>query len=143
MPLSKLTLCINCTNLFVILELQGCLHFVHARNLVFSVEEIRRMTNSCQIYCECKPRYHQPDQNYLIKATQPFKRLNIDFKGLLPSNNKNVYFLNFVKKYSCFPSVFPCPDTTASAVIECLIQLFTGFGMPAFIHSDRGPSLVS
>ena len=32
---------------------------------------------------------------------------------------------------------------TASTVIECLIQLFTIFGMPAFIHSDRGPSLVS
>ena len=32
---------------------------------------------------------------------------------------------------------------TASTVIECLIQLFTVFGMLAFIHSDRGPSLVS
>ena len=31
---------------------------------------------------------------------------------------------------------------TASTVIKCLTLLFSVFGMPAFIHSDRGPSLV-
>ena len=118
-------------------------HFVRARNLPFSVEDIKRMTNFCQICCKCKPRYHQPDRSFLIKSTQPFERLNIDFKGPLPSNNKNVYFLNVIDEYSRFPFVFPCPDMTASTVIECFTQLFTVFGMPAFIHSDRGPSLVS
>ena len=31
---------------------------------------------------------------------------------------------------------------TASTVIKCLTLLFSVFGMPAFIHSDSGPSLV-
>ena len=118
-------------------------HFVRTQNLPFSVEHIKRMTNSCQICCVCKPRYYQPDRSFLIKSTQPFERLDIDFKGPLPSNNKNVYFLNVIDEYSCFPFVFPYPDMTASTVIEYLIQLFTIFGMPVFIHSDRGPSLVS
>ena len=30
-----------------------------------------------------------------------------------------------------------------STVIKCLSLLFTLFGMPTFVHSDRGPSLVS
>ena len=30
---------------------------------------------------------------HLIKATQPFERLNIDFKGPVPSNANNVYML--------------------------------------------------
>ena len=114
-----------------------------AQNLPFSVEEIKRMTNSCQICYKCKPRYHQPNRSYLIKATKPFERLNIDFKGPLPSNNKNVYILSVVHEYSHFPFVFPRPDISASTVIECLIQLFTVFGILAFIHSDRGPSLVN
>ena len=38
---------------------------------------------------------------------------------------------------------FPCPDMNTSNVIKCLSLLFTLFGMPAFVHSDRGPSLVS
>ena len=118
-------------------------HFVRIRNLPYSMEEIKRMTNSCPICCECKPRYHRPHGNHLIKANQPFERLNIDFKGPLPSNNKNVYFLNVIDEYSQFPFVFPCPDMTAGTVIKCLTLLFTVFGMPAYIHSDRGPSLVS
>ena len=118
-------------------------HFVRVRNLPYSIEEVKKMTNSCPICCECKPRYHRPDKSHLIKATQPFERLNIDFKGPLPSNNKNVYFLNVIDEYSRFPFVFPCPDMTAGTVIKCLTLLFTVFGMPAFVHSDRGPSLVS
>ena len=77
------------------------------------------------------------------QATQPFGRLNIHFKGPLPSNNKNVYFLNVIDEYSRFPFVFPCPDMTAGTVMKCLTLLFTVFGMPAYVHSDRGPSLVS
>ena len=118
-------------------------HFVRTRNLPFSIEEIKRMTNSCRICCECKPRFHRPVKSHLIKATQPFERLNIDFKGPLPTSNKNSYFLNVIDEYSRFPFVFPCPDMNANTVIECLSLLFSVFGMPAFVHSDRGPSLIS
>ena len=118
-------------------------HFVRTRNLPFSIEEIKRMTNSCRICCECKPRFHRPVKSYLIKATQPFERLNIDFKGPLSTSNKNSYFLNIIDEYSLFPFVFPCPDINANTVIECLSLLFSVFGMPAFVHSDRGPSLFS
>ena len=118
-------------------------HFVRVRNLPYSVEEIKRMTNTCRICCECKPRCHRPAKRHLIKATQPFERLNIDFKGPLPSNKKKVYFLNVIDEYSRFPFVFPCLDMNTSSVIKCLSLLFTLFRMPTFVHSDRGPSLVS
>ena len=118
-------------------------HFVRARNLPYSVEEIKAMTNTCRICCECKPRFHRPGMSHLIKATQAFERLNVDFKGPLPSNNKNTYFLSIIDEYSRFPFVFPCPDMTTSTIIKCLTTLFAVFGMPVYIHSDRGPSLVS
>ena len=89
--LPKLTLCINCINLFVTLVLQGCPILFVLETYLFQLKI--SITNSCQIFCECKPRYHQPDRSFLIKSTQPFDRLNIDFKGPLPSSNKNVYFL--------------------------------------------------
>ena len=111
-------------------------HFIRVRNLPYSVEKIKRITNACRICCECKPRYHRPAKSHLIKATQPFERLNIDFKGPLPSNNKNVYFLKVIDEYSRFPFVFPCPYMNTSTVIKCLSLLFTLFGMPAFVHSD-------
>jgi RNase H-like domain found in reverse transcriptase/Integrase core domain/Reverse transcriptase (RNA-dependent DNA polymerase)/Aspartyl protease len=118
-------------------------HFVKSKNLPFSVDDVRHMISRCQICAECKPRYCKPIQSHLIKATQPFERLNIDFKGPLPTCNKNEYFLMIVDEYSRFPFVFPCPDMTTTTVIDCLCQLFALFGMPAYIHSDRGSSFMS
>ena len=92
---------------------------------------------------EHKPQFHSPAQAHLIKATQPFERLNIDFRGPLKSNNQNTYFLNIIDEYSRFPFVFPCKDVSSRSVIQCLCQLFSLFGMPAYIHSDRGSSFMS
>ena len=118
-------------------------HFVRTRNLPFSVEDVRQMTSSCPVCAECKPQYVKPPQSHLIKATQPFERLNVDFKGPLPSASRNRYMLTIVDEYSRFPFVFPCPDITSATVINCLCQLFAIFGMPAYIHSDRGSSFMS
>ena len=101
------------------------------------------MTSRCPVCCECKPQFHRPEKVPLIKATQPFERINIDFKGPLPTNNGNKYFLMVVDEYSRFPFVFPCPDVSTNTVIKCLTSLFSLVGMPAYVHSDRGASFMS
>ena len=118
-------------------------HFVRTRNLPYSVTDVRQINKACQVCAEHKPRFHSPVQAHLIKATQPFERLNIDFKGPLKSNNQNVYFLNIVDEFSRFPFVYPCKDVSTRSVIQCLCRLFSLFGMPAYIHSDRGASFMS
>lgn len=118
-------------------------HFVKSKNMPYSVEDVRQVIRACRVCAECKPNFHQPEKTHLIKSTQPFERLNIDFKGPLPSTNQNRYFLNIVDEYSRFPFVFPCANMAASTVISCLSQLFSIFGMPAYIHSDRGSSFMS
>ena len=118
-------------------------HFVKTRNLPYSLEEIRKVNASCRECAEVKPRFYKPDPAHLIKATQPFERLNLDFKGPLPSVNCNRYFLHIVDEYTRFPFVYPVSDVTSSTVINCLNNLFSTFGMPAYIHSDRGSSFMS
>ena len=118
-------------------------HFVRTKNLPFSVEEARQMTNVCRVCAEHKPPLHKHVQAHLIKATQPFERLNIDFKGPLKSNNRNSYFLNVIDEYSRFPFIFPCKDVSTLTIIRCLCQLFAIFGMPAYVHSERGSSFMS
>ena len=118
-------------------------HFVRCRNLPFSVEDVKRVTSSCRVCAECKPQYYRPPTSHLIKATQPFERLNVDFKGPLPTSSRNRYLLTVVDEYSRFPFAFPCPDMSAQTVIKCLCELFSVFGMPAYIHSDRGTSFMS
>lgn len=149
--LSRVALC-SAIGTDKLVELHGALchpgvtrmmHFVRCRNLPFSVEDVKRVTSSCQVCAEGKPQFYRPPTSHVIKATHPFERLSIDFKGPLPTSSRNRYILTVIDEYSRFPFAFPCPDMTAQTVISCLCQLFSMFGMPAYIHSDRGTSFMS
>ncbi len=118
-------------------------HYIRAKNLPYSMEDIKRMTAQCSECASVKPRFYQPPKVALIKATQPFETISIDFKGLLPSNTGNKYILTIVYEYSRFPFTFPTKNLYSSTVIECLHSLFSVFGAPAYVHSDRGQSFMS
>ena len=118
-------------------------HFVKSNNLPYSMDDVKRITSSCRDCSEVKPQYIKPPPASLIKATQPFERLNMDFKGPLPSSSKNKYMLVIVDEFSRFPFVFPCTNMDTETVKSCLTQLFALFGKPAYVHSDRGPSFIS
>lgn len=118
-------------------------HFVRSKNLPYSVEEIKVMTSRCSVCAELKPRYYKPNYESLIKATQAFERLSMDFKGPLPSLSRNKYLLTIVDEFSRFPFAFACQDMSASTIVHCLTQLFTMCGTPSYIHSDRGASFMS
>ena len=66
-------------------------HIVRRRNLPYSVKYIKRITNSCRMRTENKPRFYKPSPATLIKATQPFERLNMEFKGLLQGDTLAPY----------------------------------------------------
>ena len=101
------------------------------------------MTSDCRECQEIKPQFVQSQGSCLIKSTQPFERLNLDFKGPLPSTTKNHYFLTIIDEYTRFPFAFPCSDMTPLTVVNCLTQLFSIFGTCAFIRSDRWSAFQS
>ena len=103
-------------------------HFVKYKNLPYSVEDVRRMTSSCKVCAECKPRFYRPENSHLIKATQPFERL--------PNTDKNVYFLTVVDEYTRFPFVFPCADMTISTVMQLSVSVVCPI-RNARLHSFR------
>jgi len=119
------------------------LHLVRIKNLPYSVDDVKKVISTCQICSRVKPQFFQKENKSLIQAMRPFDRLSIDFKGPLPSSSVNKYLLVIVDEYSRFPFAFPCKDTTADTVIKCLISLFSVFGMPGYLHSDRGTSFMS
>ena len=115
----------------------------------FSVEEVKRITNSCRTCAEIKSRFHKPKTGVLIKATQPFERLNLDFKGPLQSKTRNLYILMVVDEYSRFPFAFPCSDISCCNYTMPLLTirhlwsscLYT-FGLRGFFHV-RAASTIS
>ena len=113
-------------------------HFVRAKNLPYSVEDVRRVVSQCSVCSDLRPNFYNPQRAQLIKATQPFERLSLDFKGPLPSTSTNKYLLTIIDEYSRFPFCFACSNVNAQTVITCLNQVLVIFGTPAYIHSDRG-----
>lgn len=121
-------------------------HWIRSKNLPYSVEEVRNMTNSCRTCTEIKPRYLRrtsDEHNGLIKALAPFERLSIDFKGPVPTNTTNRFILTVIDEFSRFPFAFPCSDVSSKTVIKHLNNLFMIFGFPSYIHSDRGTAFLS
>ena len=119
------------------------LHFVRAKNLPFSTEDIKAVIARCPICAELKPKFYTPPRVHLVKATQPFERLSVDFKGPLPSATQNKYLLTVIDEFSRFPFAFACSNVSSSTVINCFCQLFSIFGLPSFIHSDCGAAFMS
>ena len=62
-------------------------HFIRIKNLPYSLDEVKCVTSQCLTCAETKRWYHvdKPEEVPLIKATQPCERINVDFKGPLPS----------------------------------------------------------
>jgi len=118
-------------------------HYVRAKNLPYSVDDLRKVVHDCTACAGVKPNFYKLPDAQLVKAIQPFERLSLDFKGPLPSSTNNHYMLTVVDEYLRFPFAFPCRSTDAETVISCLNQLLTLYGMPAYVHSDRGPAFVS
>ena len=117
----------------------GLAHFIKVRNLPYSIEKVKRV---CAVCARWKPHFYTPEARRLVKATQPMEQLCIDFKGPLPSTSKNCYLLTVIDEYSRFPFVFACTSTNTDSVIQSLNQIFIVFGMPSYIHSDRGTSFL-
>ena len=64
---------------------------MRTKKLPHSLSEIRDMTTSCKESLEIKPQFLSSNDAQLVKATQIFERLYIDFKGPQPSVSNNRY----------------------------------------------------
>ena len=118
-------------------------HFVRSRNLPFTQDQVRSMTTSCKSCAYLKPQFIQY-KGTLIQATAPLQRLSVDFKGPLPlSSSGNKYLLTIIDEYSRFPFAYACRDMTSRTVTHCFNHLFSIFGMPDMVHTDRAKDFLS
>lgn len=105
--------------------------------------DVNVFVKSCKLCCEVKPRFHRPPKVPLVRAERPWERISIDFVGPKLSNTSAEYFLTIVDEYSRFPFAFPLKVATTQSAISCLEPLFTMFGPPLSLHSDRGTQFES
>ena len=116
-------------------------HYVKAKNLPFSLSDVKNVIQACKDCSEVKASFLKPeDKMNLIKATQPFERISINFKGPLLSVSKNKYLLVIVDKFSYFPFAYACPDIKSATVIEKLGSSFMSFELKSWLRNFGVPT---
>ena len=53
-------------------------HFVKARNLPYSLNEVPRVRSQCNICAMLNPNFFRPEKSWLIKTSRPWERLSIE-----------------------------------------------------------------
>ena len=118
-------------------------HFVKAKNLPYSLDDVRKVCLACPACASIKPRYYNSPKFSLVQSTRPFERVSVDFMGPKTSASRNKYLFVMIDEYSRFPFAFPCPDASSDSAIKCCQQVFSTFGCPSSVHSDRAQCFKS
>ena len=71
----------NFHNNFYHVGVSWLLHYVHCKNLPFSVDDVKNDCWLCKNCAEIKPQFCAKPKYLLIKATRLLGRLSIDFQG--------------------------------------------------------------
>ena len=102
-------------------------------------QKVQDYISKCPVCLELKPKFFKPPYEPLVSSKTPWERLSLDFVGPKKrSSAGNQYFLTVVDEFSRFPFAFAVKEANVKSVISALSQLFSIFGPPSSVHSDRG-----
>jgi len=73
-------------------------HFIRSRNLPCISDETKTAISDCRTCAEVKSKFFKPAPGAFIKATHPWKRLSIDFKG--PIRRPKPYLYVVIDEYN-------------------------------------------
>lgn len=114
------------------------LHVVNSRNLAFSIENVKRITNNCQTCSVIKPSSTDSNHEHSWKPHNLLKSLTKISRGHYQGNR---YFITMIDEYSRFQFVFPWPHISAkwnSHIMSVLhILNFWGFSVHPLWSKNR------
>ena len=100
-------------------------------------EDIERLVKACQ---SCQGAKSSPPAAPLhpwLWPTRPWARIHVDFAG--PFQGKS--YLVVVDAHSKWLEIYEMAQTTTGKTIEVLRHIFSAYGLPEQLVSDKGPSL--
>lgn len=109
--------------------------------------DVTQFINSCHT-CQVMGRPNQTIPPYPLQPikvpSEPFSKIIIDCVGPLPKTKKgNQYLLTVMCPTTRYPEAFPLKNISAKTIAKHLIHMFTTFGIPQEVQSDRGSNFTS
>ena len=110
-------------------------------------KDVASFVNTCHT-CQVVGKPNQIIPPYPLQPIQvpsePFTKIVIDVVGPLPKTKKgNQYILTILDPTTRYPEAFPLKNITSKAIVSKLTTMFTTFGIPQEIQSDRGSNFTS
>ena len=110
-------------------------------------QDIKEYVETCEVCQRTKHRRGktQPPLQPLAIPTRPWEWITMDFITGLPESQGKTAILVVVDRFSKMGIFIPCVNETNSQnLAEMLLEhVFTKFGLPNKVTSDRGPQFVS
>lgn len=111
-----------------------------------NLTNLTKYIKSCEVCQKYKPSNTKPSG--LLQSSQiiePGHTLGIDLMGPLTTSKKqNTYLLVIVEYYIKWVEMFPLRDAKTQKIVKILREeIFTHWGVPKFLVSDRGPQFTS
>ena len=110
-------------------------------------KDVASFVNTCHT-CQMVGKPNQTIPPYPLQPIQvpsePFSKIVIDVVGPLPKTKKgNQYILTILDPTTRYPEAFPLKNITSKIIVSKLTTMFTTFGIPQEIQSDRGSNFTS
>lgn len=109
-------------------------------------KDVSIFVNLCQV-CQEVGKANQVIPPYPLLPIQvpsePFQKIIIDVVGPLPKTKKgNQYILTVLCPTTKYSEAFPLKTVTYKTIVKSFTNMFTTFGIPQDIQSDRGTNFT-
>ena len=113
-------------------------------NMKKDVAEFVRTCHVCQISGKPNQVIPKAPLQPILVPDEPFSKIIIDNVGPLPKTKKgNQYLLTILCPTTRYPIAVPLRNISAKNIANVLMKVFTNFGIPKEIQSDRGSNFTS
>ena len=113
-------------------------------NMKRDVAEFVRTCHTCQISGKPNQAIPKAPLQPILVPDEPFSKIIIDNVGPLPKTKRgNQYLLTVMCPTTRYPIAIPLRNISAKNIANALMKVFTNFGIPKEIQSDRGSNFTS
>ena len=108
-------------------------------------KDVHELVSCCKVCCQ-KKSTHQKHIHSLTtwKPSHPFWQVALDILGPLPESSGNKYILLIGDHFTKWHEAIPMSNQEASTVAKAFVSvLFSRFGCPANLHSNKGSNFMS
>ncbi len=105
--------------------------------------DVRQYVRECLVCQRTQRPRKQPTQTHSTHTLTPFSLVQMDTVGPLPEQRGMRYVIVFIDCFTKFVDMTPVPTTSAKDAAEALLAVWSRYGVPRVLQSDRGSQFLN